>query len=357
MATHRNLVQSLNETLAELRQATSATSLKKLTVAFYSDLYRHFGHFRSAPVFYKMSISFLQQISAIIIELTKEQIGTYAGHLPEIALIAVGPAGRCEYSPFCQLQLLLLHKEVPAAQLQTLNLFCTMLHDAFEEAGIAVDALVTPRNPDWRGTLSEWQQRSEAVINKHDDDDDLINLCRLEDQTPLYPVDDHANELKRNSYAVLCASRPALANLIERMKALSNGLGIMGGFKLERSGSEKSVFKLIDHGLLPLSAALSALALIKKSSASSSSDRVHDLLRRGEVDVDMAERILETWHNLHNLRLHCEQSFNLEEHVNQTLCLNPGELSAEQRHSLKETLESVAVIQRYVEIVFSSMEG
>lgn len=354
IATHRELVKRLDTLTEELSTADPSASLKELTVAFYSDLYRHFGIFRSVPAFYQLSMTFLRKASAAIIARAAEQSGPGAGALPEIALIAVGPAGRGEYTPFCPLQILLVHGEAAGSQLRSLDLFCQSLHAAFEAAGIAIDQVITPRNSRWRGTPAEWRLRCEEVLHPQADEE-LIEQFRLADQYPLCSADRFSLELKRSSSAALGGSRPALTNLIGRMAALSNGLGLMGRLKLERSGGDRGLFRLIDHGLLPLSAALSALALIKRSAAAGNCERIHDLLRRGELDVEQAERMLATWHTLHDLLLRREQSFDIAGHSNRALCLNPAELTAEQRQSLNEALESVAVIQRYVEIVFSGM--
>lgn len=353
ITTHQNLLKSMNSLIAKVATAPPGV-LKELTGAFYSELYRHFRHFSSAPAFYQLSMAFLHQLSATIIAHATDQLGLFARHLPEMTLIAIGPAGRCEYSPFCPLQLLLVHGEVTESQLQTINLFCHTLHSGFEETGLFIDPAVTPRNAIWRGTLTEWHQRCEEGLRPQANEE-LINLCRLIDQYPLNPVEEGALELKKISTAALNGSRPAQANLIERMKSLSNGLGLMGGLKLERSGSGRGQFRLLDHGLLPLSAALSALALIKGSTAVSNCERIHDLLQRRELDVELAERMMTTWHSLHGLRLRREQSFQIKDHINQPLFLNPNELTAEQRQSLEKSLESVAIIQRHVEIIFSGM--
>ena len=353
ITTHQNLLKSLNSLIEKVATATPG-SLKELTGAFYSVLYRHFGHFSSAPAFYQLSMDFLHRLSATIIAQATNQLGLFARHLPEMTLIAIGPAGRCEYSPFCPLQLLLVHGEVAESQLQTIDLFCHALHTGFEETGLFIDPEVTPRNTIWRGTLIQWQQRCEDGLRPQANEE-LINLCRLVDQYPLHPIEGFAIELKKISTNALHGSRPAQANLIERMKSLSNGLGLMGRLKLERSGSGQGQFRLLDHGLLPLSAALSALALIQESTAVSSCERIHDLLKRRELDVELAERMMTTWHSLHGLRLRREQSFQIEHHTNEPLFLNPNELTAEQRQSLEKSLESVAIIQRHVEIIFSGM--
>jgi signal-transduction protein with cAMP-binding, CBS, and nucleotidyltransferase domain len=134
------------------------------------------------------------------------------------------------------------------------------------------------------------------------------------------------------------------------MAALSNGLSLMGRLKLEHG-----MFRLLDNGLLPFSAAMSTLSLIKNLPSTSNSGRINDLLMQRHVDVDLAERMLGTWHDLHNLKLLREHSFPIDQKSDQMLFLDPGELTAGERHHLKEALESVAIIQRHVEIMFSEM--
>lgn len=351
VSAHKTLLQRMERMIHDVA-ATPPTGRKEVTIAFYSDLYRHFSLFRSPTAFYQLSMAFLRQTSAAIFTQAAEQLGAHAAHLPEMALIAVGPAGRAEYSPFCPLQLLLLHGEVAASQSGTIGLFCDTLHGGFEAAGLAIDPVVTPRNDRWRGTLTEWQRRCEDGLQPQRTED-LIDLCRLVDLYPLHPAEGFPLELTRTSCVALSGNRAALENLVARMTSLSNGLGLMGRLKLERSGSGRGMFNLLGHGLQPLSAALSALALIKGSQAVGTCDRIRELLKRRDLDVELAERMLATWHSLNDLRLGREQSLHIDQHTGLSLFLNPNELTDEQLQSLKEALESVAIIQRHVDIIFS----
>ena len=354
ITTHQNLVNRLNSTLEEVASAPSTVSLRELTVSFYADLYSLFGQFRSVPAFYQFSMVFLRRISSVLIVRATDQLGLSGVHLPDMELIAVGQAGKYEYSPFSHLQILLVHGEPTASQLQAVEQFGLALHDGFEAAGLAVDPVVTPRNERWRGTLTDWRQRCEKGLRPQTDDES-ISLCRLSDLSTLNSDKGLGLKLRDISSRGLDGSRPVLASLIERMAALSNGLGIMGRLKVERSGSRRGMFRLHDHGILPLSVALSALALIREVEEVSSCERIHELLRRRELDVEMAERMLAAWYTLHDLRLRREQSLKIGELSDVSSCLDPDELTAEQRYSLKEALESTAIIQRYVEMTFSGM--
>lgn len=354
ITTHRDHLKRLQSLIEQVASATSTTNIKELTTAFYSDLYGYFGHFRSAPAFYQLSMTFLRQASATIITQATDQLGLPARPLPEMALIALGPAGRCEYSPFHPLQILLVHGKATASQLKDIHLICQNLHTGFEAAGLPVDPVVTPRNPIWRGTIAEWRLRCEEWLHPQAAEG-FVDLSRLVDQCPLHPGDGFARELKEINSAALNGRRPALANLVVRTTSLSNGLGFMGRLKLERSGNVRGLFRLTDYGLQPLSAALSALALIKESPAVSTCERINDLLRRQVIDVELAERMLAAWSFLQDLRLRREQSFHIEERSEQSAFLNPEELSAEQHQTLKKHLESVAAIQHHVAIIFSGM--
>lgn len=352
--THRTLMGQLDSLIEEVSETPSASRLRELTIEYYAVLYRHLNAFHSAPAFYQKSMDFVNILSTTIIAHSRDQLGLSSRHLPKMGLIAIGPAGRCEYSPFCQLQLLLVHEAVAPSQLQTIDLFCQTLHAGFEATGLAIDPVISPRNPEWRGSIAEWRQRCDDGLH-HTKTDGFINVLRLTDLFFLTPPEGVAQELKELTVTTLRESRTAQANLIERMESLSNGLGMMGRLKLERNGAERGLFRLLDHGLLPLSSALSALALIKGSSAVSSCDRILDLLKRRELDVELAEKMLETWHSLHELRLSREQVFGIVKHSEASLFLNPGQLTIEQRHSLKTALTSVATIQRHVAIIFSGM--
>jgi signal-transduction protein with cAMP-binding, CBS, and nucleotidyltransferase domain len=354
IAAHQKLLADMNSLIESVATTLSPLQIKEICGRFYNILYHHFEKFRSAPAFYQLSMTFLQEVCSSVVAQTKAQFGQFAAHIPEITLVALGPTGRAEYSSHCRLQLLLIHSEVPEPHKQTIGLFCNALHAAFENAGISIDPEITPCTPEWRGTLAEWQQRCEQWLHSQSDED-LIHLARLADQYPLLSRGQLAGKFKEICSTSLKGNRHALTHLMMRMTSLSNGIGIMGGLKLERSGDDRGLFKLLEHGLLPFSAALSALALITMCEASGNCDRIHDLLKRRKLDVEMAERMLATWHSLQGLRLQREYAFRNGVHPTHALCLDPDDITVDQRHALKKTLEAVAIIQRHVEIIFSGM--
>jgi len=351
---HDALLAELNGLLQKIALTPPSPALKELTAAFYGKLYHHMGLFRSAPAFYQMSMAFLRQVSTSLVNHAAEQLGLFAKRIPALSLVALGPAGRFEYSPFCPLQLLMVHGDADPSERETLHLFGHLLHTGFEELGLLIDPVITPRNPAWRKSLTDWQQHCSTVLQQQKQGE-IIELLRLGDQYLLPPQEDMGQQFKKFSIPLLTANRPALGNLVSRMLTLSNGLSMMGNLKLERRKPETGLFCLPDYGLLPLSTAVSALALIKGTSANATPQRIRELLKRSELDVDLSEMILSAWHTLHEFLLLREKSFGIDPNNRQPLYLDPYELDDKQLVALKSALETVEVIQRQVGVIFSWM--
>ena len=107
-AENQAVLSRLNGLLEEVALTADPPRLKQLTSDFYGELYHQLDLFHSAPAFYQGSMTFLRQISAALVRSAARQLESEAGHVPPVVLMALGPAGRCEYSPFCPLQLALL---------------------------------------------------------------------------------------------------------------------------------------------------------------------------------------------------------------------------------------------------------
>lgn len=355
MEEHDSLMAALDGVLIEIGQAPRPKAIKELTRRYYKALYRHMELFNAAPAFYQMSMAYLAQTSSALIAHASGQLGLFAQRMPELTLVALGPAGRSEFTPFCPLQLLLVHGETDPSGLETIDLFSQMLHSGFEEIGLRIDNAVTPRNPAWRGTVAQWKQRCSDGLQGMVDAD-LINILRLSDQQAFPPNQRLGHELSSVTVPLLQASRPAVGNLISRMASLSNGLSMMGNLKLERRRPETGLFCLLDHGLLPLSSAISVLTLIKKATLQGTLQRIRELVHRRELDIELAESILATWHTIHEFLLLRERVFTIGPNNNLPLYLDPEELDDTRLSKLKGALESVEFIQKQVTNIFHRMD-
>jgi len=348
---HDVALAGIRRLMEEAAATVDPGRLKGVIREFYSACYALFAQTRSATAFYRISEEFLHVVAGTLLASAMMRLGLPGDTLPALALIALGPAGRHEFSPFCSLQLLLVHggAELPPAALgQT-------LHEMCEEAGLRPDNNITPRNPDWCGTLDQWRQRLVAGLERRESLE-LIDLLRLADQAPLFFAGRPAEEFNDICLPLLRNSRTTLAFLVTRILGLSNGLGIMGGLRLERSGPHRGQFALLDHALLPLTASITALSLMMGGIAVGTPQRIRELLAGRKLNVEQAERLLDAWHTLNELRLAHERDLfpNWDEHA--SIYLDPESLSDADRERFREVLEIVAVLQRHVAIVFSEFE-
>jgi signal-transduction protein with cAMP-binding, CBS, and nucleotidyltransferase domain len=312
--------------------------------------------YHSAPAFYDLSTLFLQALAGSVNRNAHTALGLLDRKLPQIKLITLGPAGRQEFSPFCPLQLMMVHGEAGATEQETLSQLGRLIHEGFEACGLLVDKMVTPRNPDWRGSMTEWQQRLTRQLD-HNQTDELIDLFRLADQLTLYNDVGFNSEISSLCRSALSRNRSAMAFQVTRVNNLSHGIGIMGGMRFEKKGAYRGQFALRDHGMQPLSAAVCTLALLKGLEMFSTPQRIREILWRRELNVDMAERLLQAWHTLHELRLTRERDVHPDWSNEAPFYLNIEEMRDSQQESLRESLETVGAIQRHVGMTFSGMEG
>jgi signal-transduction protein with cAMP-binding, CBS, and nucleotidyltransferase domain len=328
--------------------------LRELATNFFAGLYEHSVIHRSAPAFYQLSHLFLQALTGSISRYSYTLLGDSSDQIPELALIALGPAGRQEFSPFCPLQFLLVHEQAGEVEAELINRFASHLHQGFQACGLLVDEVVTPRNRQWSGSLPEWGQRLNRVLARGKSSE-IVEMLRLADQTQLDGAGELGAAFRQLALAALAASPVAVKNIVSRVVALSNGIGMMGGLRFEKSGPYRGRFALLENALQPLSASVSALGLVKQLEAMSTPARVRELLWRRELNVDMAERLLQAWHMLHELRLVREREVQPEWPNRAPLHVDIEQMDAVDQEALRESLEAVGNIQRHVGLTFSGV--
>jgi hypothetical protein len=340
----------------EVAVCNEPARLRVLTTSFFAGLYDHIDIHHSAPAFYQFSHLFLQALAGSVSRYSYTMLGDSSARIPEMALIALGSAGCQEFTPFCPFQFMLVHGPLVDAENDLIQRYATHLHEGFAACGLLVDEQVTPRNSQWRGSLPEWGQRLDKVLARGKASE-VCELLRLADQSQLDGAGETGTGFRQRSLAVLTASPVALKNLVSRVVALSNGIGMMGGLRFEKSGPYRGKFALLDNALKPLTASLTALGLLKHLETMATPRRVRELLWRRELDVDMAERLLQAWHTLNEFRLIRERDVHPDWTNGAPLHLKIDQMSASEQAALRESLETVGTIQRHVSINFSGVGG
>lgn len=335
--------------------AASPEQLRDLVRVFYGQAYAFFQSNSSASSFFRLCDEFLTSMCASMINHAKGQMGDAASDLPPLALIALGFCTCHEFTPFWRLQLVLVHGEIEPDRAPLVAAFYRILHEALETSGLRLDARVTPLSPEWRGSMNDWRQRLSLGLEKG------VGMAggeiiKLAEQQALYSEDGLADEFKSHCTRLLSRSRSALGFMVARVGDLSNGIGLMGGLRTEKKGAQRGLFGLLDHALLPLAAAVSALALIRGDGAGDTPRSIRALLGRGAIDVEMAERLLESWHLFSEMRLRREAELQPAWNEQEVFYIDLEMLGEAELEHFKSCLETVGQLQRHVGISFSSWE-
>ena len=114
----------------EVAACAEPARLRDLITTFFAELYDHVTVHHSAPAFYQLSLLFLQAL---------------AGSLSRYAYTRLGPAGHQEFSPFCPLQLLLVHGDAGDGEIDRIVRYAGFLHEGFAACGLRIDEQITPR--------------------------------------------------------------------------------------------------------------------------------------------------------------------------------------------------------------------
>lgn len=352
---HDAALAALGRLMDDALAATEPVRLGELIREFYSSCYALFGQNRSAAAFYRLSELFLDAAARSALGCAMGRLGLTADTFPPLALIALGPTGRREFSPFCNPQLLLVHGEVGPGPVELPGILGRALHEVFEAAGLHPDGTITPRNPEWCGTIAQWRQRLITWLERGEPSE-LVGLLRLTDQSALLPANGLEQEFRDLCTGLLRERRAILDFLVTRIQGLSNGVGLMGGLRLERSGPQRGQFALFDHALLPVTASVTALSLMMGGMSVGTPQRIRELQSGRKMSVELAERLLAAWHTLNELRLAHEGGLFPNPGGRSSIHFDPDTLTDADMERFREALETVGIIQRHVAITFSGWE-
>lgn len=346
---HENscLSEELAQLITELGEAQEQGQLRPLLKRWYDSAYRHFARFGSPAAFFKMSETVLSALAQSCLLRARQELDE---QLPPVALVVMGPAGRLEISRFCRVQLLLVWDGTASEQLMAQ--LGEELVAWLRVCGVVLEETVTPRTAYWRGSLEQWHTRFEEASD-NGDQSDLIELLRLADRSVLVSQGVVAERFEQLCQRFL-ARRNFIGNLAKRCQLLSNGIGMMGGLRLEKSGPHRGAFSLLDHAFLPLSAAVAAICLLHGVYRVGTPERLRQLVRIGKLDVDLAERALHAWHCFSEHRLSLEQQATPGQDCGDILHLSPASLSTAELDQLHGALETVADMQRYLQVSFGA---
>ncbi|WP_224981702.1 putative nucleotidyltransferase substrate binding domain-containing protein [Geomonas agri] len=358
----------LDEELAALDQAVTEAPTPATLVplqARYRELVAAHFRRRSSPLALCGACNALHdQVLLRAAQLAEERMRDLGqGTAPVYALLVSGDRGRGEQTLYSRNRYLLLHQ----LDSQRFFLFSHQLTLALQESGLLADGEVP-----WHGSLTEWRSLLKngdrqqpappelepmlpfAAAQKQEAPplpewrwrlESMADLCHVAGFEPL------AEQALTAAAAALKEQRgrDPFFQLARRVINLPLALGHFGRWRLERGGEHQGEIDIETLGLSPLIQLVRILALQAEVHEGGTLERIRQLLYRGALDVDLAERLLKALQCLMQLRI--EGEIRSE---GAAAFANPEEFSMALDGRLRSALEAVLNLQK---IAYQRMVG
>ena len=295
----------------------------------------------------------------------ERMLGLGQGSAPIYALLASGDRGRDEETLYSKNRYILLH-ELDSPRF---FLFSHQLSTALREAGV-----LNGENALWHGSLSQWRTllKEGAPQRLGGAGPELAPLPPFAAPTKQAPPPMAEWEWRLEAMADLCfvtgfeplalqamaaaagavkeqKNRDPFFQLARRVINLPLALGHFGRWRLERDGEHKGEIDVEGLALSPLVLAVRVLAVHAEVHEGGTLQRVRELLNKGALDVDLAERLLKAFQCLMQLRI--ESEIRTEEGG---AFVNPEGFDLEQDARIRSSVESVLSLQK---IAYQRMVG
>lgn len=350
---------SETETLSrELAAGSAPAQLLGSTSRFRDSVATHFKRRRSVLALCELLNGLHDKLLARAVELAGERMLKLGQGSPSgFALLVSGDRGRGETTLKSENRYYLLHEE----HAPRFPLFQRQLSAVLQELGI-----LAPERPLWYGTLKDWQAllHPSAVPAPAPPQEEFLAalppfatplateppapadaeaLLALADLAFLSGSEQLAAQALDAAQAALlsdCHSEP-FQQLARRSMALPLAAGRFGRWRLERKGEQRAKLNLRQYALDPLVEVLRVLALQAGLARGGSLTRLHFLLERGILDVELAGRLLQGYQCIMQLKILLE----IRDEAG-GLYLNPEEFSQETEARFKSALEALLGLQK-----------
>lgn len=266
--------------------------------------------------------------------------------------LAYGDHGRRECTLNRELSGILCWDGMPEGSSGYFSTLAGMATTMLLEGGLVNRDTVLPSNPVCRGSLDEWNGRlaggrgfasNPALLadlrHLHGAPGPAVSLVRMAKEKLLSGEEMRPRSRRRSLHDIarMVASHPA-------------GIDLFGRFRTEKSGPYQKRFNLGKYGIEPLINSVRLLAICRDITATGTIDRIKSLQEKERLGVDLAERLLTTYHEFLQFQLENEANGIPPEGGR---FLDVGALTRDGQHRLESGLEAVEQLQM---IVHQSLE-
>jgi CBS domain-containing protein len=265
---------------------------------------------------------------------------------PRFCWLALGSEGREEQTLVTDQDNALIHSADPNDPLahQWLERFAARAIDSLERLGFPRcpgDVMVSNRY--WRRSLEGWGEQVRRWIDVPDEQA-MLEAAIFFDFRPLYGDASLARALRDLVRAEIPRNGIYLAHLTRTALANRPPLGLIRTFVVERGGEHRDTLNLKERGMAPLVDAARVLALASGIDATNTFERLNAAADARAISRELAEDAREAYAFLMLVRIqhHLELQQQGRPPDNR---INPNELSALQRRTLKVAFQVVQSVQ------------
>jgi len=285
-----------------------------------------------------------------IIELLDSLEGVRLPH--NAAWLALGSEGRGEQTLRTDQDNAIVYADAASGQeLEAIRQFAERVVDRLEFIGVPrCPGGTMAINPEWRHTLSDWQQILTGWITTPSADN-MVNFGMFQDMRILHGSKELEQALREH---IISTSHqhslffPYMAKNIVRFKP---PLGMFGRIKTESRGEHKGCFDLKKGGIFALTLGISLLCLHYGSMGGNSWEKIARLRETGKIAAHDLDIIEESFSFLLKLRL--EKQFRALESGRQPgNHVNPLVLTEREREQLRDAFKGVNLLLHILEDTF-----
>jgi CBS domain-containing protein len=258
---------------------------------------------------------------------------------------AFGAVGREEGGVFGDYDALLVHGETDTDGAAYLAGFSRRVVAMLENCRVKSVSGITPAHPSWRGSIRDWRNRLVVGGAGEKTREELAFLVRFADARLICGDADICGEMRTLIGGLLDFYRRSFDEVARGTAEMPTGLDFFGRLRVAKTGPHRGEFNLLQYVLMPLIENVRVLAVRAGVTPTSTIDRIKGLLNKGELGVDLSQRLLRAYHDYVSLRLLQETR---DDGGGDEAFLRPEELTESDLETLKGGLETLVTLQRIV---------
>lgn len=143
----------------------------------------------------------------------------------------------------------------------------------------------------------------------------------------------------------------SLRDMAKGIAEMPTGLDFFSRLRVERSGRHRGEFDLEQFAIAPLVANIRILAIIHGVHEPGTIARIKGLQERGQLSVDLTERLLHAYHEF--IRLKASRQLDVGCENEQSCFIDPEDLGEEGAYRLRAGLEAVSGLEKIAYLCFS----